>query len=369
MRREQLPALTGIRFVAALVVVIHHFGQGVLPAGWAIARDLTDIGYVAVSLFFILSGFVLTHAYAASGRMRGTARAFYRGRAARLLPLYLLGCALALPTLAWSPPEPLHTPLAVSVAATITGTPAWFPFSNSIDPPSWSLSAEAFFYALFPLLLAPLCRLRVPALLGVLTGCYALTLAGPLVYMHVRPDGPGYDWARYGWLRALSFGPPLRLPEFAAGMALGRLHALWPARRGGDLLVAVPCVALWTILPHAYLIPFPLLHNGVLDVLWCPLLLGLARPGLIAAALGCRPMVALGEASFGLYLLHWPIHAILTGVVGTPPPGQRAPLFLAYLALSVAASLLAVRCVERPARAWLLRRRAPAHSFQSSMVA
>src|SRR5438067_1929482 len=88
-RVAHLPALTGLRFLAALVVVIDHTGYGPLAA------MVAPFGGVAVTLFFILSGFILTYTYTRNGTaVHGGWRAFYIARIARVYPLYLLGCAV-----------------------------------------------------------------------------------------------------------------------------------------------------------------------------------------------------------------------------------------------------------------------------------
>src|SRR5919202_244431 len=83
-RPASLPALTGMRFCAAAVFVASHFFPGGLPAG--------DIGAAAVTLFFLLSGFILT-CTARPGRV--SVRDFYVARFARIYPAYLLSLTLA----------------------------------------------------------------------------------------------------------------------------------------------------------------------------------------------------------------------------------------------------------------------------------
>src|ERR1700678_2417590 len=102
--KRNLGGLTSLRFFAAFAVVIYHFaGPGL--AGWpAPLVNIAGSGFVAVSFFFILSGFVLSYRYLSpSGEMRGTIRSFYSARVARIYPAYLLGFLLAAPTdILWS---------------------------------------------------------------------------------------------------------------------------------------------------------------------------------------------------------------------------------------------------------------------------
>src|SRR4051812_19791262 len=135
-RVPQLPALTGLRFVAALGVVFYHFGAPVLPSGPL--QALGAGGAAGVTCFFVLSGFVLAYTYlpAGSNGLRGTARAFYLARLARIYPAYLLALLCGLGPALWSPPLShmrLLAPLTGLVGLdTVTLTQAWLPFARSI---------------------------------------------------------------------------------------------------------------------------------------------------------------------------------------------------------------------------------------------
>ena len=84
--RPRLPALTSLRFFAALHVVIFHLYSIHVTEGPAWYRNLSSLGYVGVSLFFVLSGFILVYTYA--GRA-WTAVTFWQARIARIYPAYL----------------------------------------------------------------------------------------------------------------------------------------------------------------------------------------------------------------------------------------------------------------------------------------
>jgi peptidoglycan/LPS O-acetylase OafA/YrhL len=157
--------LTGIRFVAAAVVVADHFAPRPFFSG-------ADAGPAAVTLFFLLSGFVLTYT-ARPGRVR--LREFYVARLARIYPAYLLGLVLAaalLPFGVYHPDQwcPAPAPALVPDLALVQ---SWVPeYTTCLDNPSWSLSCELFFYALFPLLLLLVRRVSTPRLGLTLAACW-----------------------------------------------------------------------------------------------------------------------------------------------------------------------------------------------------
>src|SRR5215210_4372580 len=142
---DRLPRLTGLRAVAALVVFAHHVR---LVAEWR-SGEVLEVGYLGVSLFFVLSGFVLAWAT----RPGDSAARFYRRRFARIYPASVVGIVLAV----MIDDRPSVAPLLANLAL----VQAWIPdleYSFGVSSPNWSLSCEAFFYAAFPLGLPVLAR-------------------------------------------------------------------------------------------------------------------------------------------------------------------------------------------------------------------
>ena len=154
MAQKRLQGLTGLRFFAAAWVFAYHFlVLTVDGAPWWVQRA-QNAGHAAVSLFFVLSGFVLAYNYAeplADGRV-SRAR-FFRLRLARVWPLYAL-VALA------EVPLALHAGVGGARiggprSADVVGLQAWIPTITFVgNTPGWSVSVELFFYLAFPWLLA-----------------------------------------------------------------------------------------------------------------------------------------------------------------------------------------------------------------------
>lgn len=368
-----LPALTGLRFFAALAVVFVHFGAPFLDAvnapGWArqIARD----GYMGVNLFFILSGFILAYNYLTPTGMRGTVAAFVRARAARILPVYFLALLVSIPVFAWQveqgaflsfPMDPLVT-LGVNLAL----VQAWVPHAaNFLNAPGWSLSAEVVFYLAFPLLVPLVLRIPPRFLMPALLAAWALALLPSVLYLLVLPDAkitnPG--WGSYGtWLQVVKFNPLVRLPEFAFGVLLGRVFLLNPTWR----LSVSPSLLLVLVLAVTLLVitrvptPFVLRHGGLLDPLFgAVVLLTAYATGRVARVLGSPAMRLLGEASFATYLLHVPVWDGLQALTGMSVAALPAWGFVVYLALTVVLSVLVLWIFEEPARK-VLRHGRPRH--------
>lgn len=358
----RLEALTGLRFLAAFGILLHHFGAA-LPQ-LAGCRTFLESLSSSVSFFFVLSGFILVHAYRATERPV-VWKTFIVARLARVYPLYLLAALmLAPPLIRWGAAYPDWRPwesFAV-LGATVAGVQAWIPrYANLLNPPGWSLSAELFFYALFPLLARHLggFLFRRPLLsLGV---CWA---GGIAVGLGIEATIAGQRDILDMGTQFGSFNPLVRLPEFLMGMSLGALHARglhWPKGVpalawlvGAILLLA----GLWHGAEGLWRTAF---HNSLLSPLYCLVILGLANSDDLAARfLASRPMALLGEASYALYILHIPAMFYLGHLQRRILPDlSPAHLTIAFFAIAVPLSIAAHLWVETPLRR-ALRGRGPA---------
>lgn len=211
---SRLPSLTGLRFWAALLVVLYHLSRKV--GGLPVLDPLAWYGRSGVTFFFVLSGFVLAWTYGGSPVPTG---AFARRRFARIWPLHVLSTVLSL-----GADAAIGT--ALPVAAALWSLLLVHPWAQATvyggNPASWSLGAEAWFYLLFPLLL----RLLAPrrrAWLPVAAVCAAL---GPALWA-AGPLLPADPTVR-GWL--LDYLPLARTPQFVLGVAVGLAvrHGLLP---------------------------------------------------------------------------------------------------------------------------------------------
>ena len=355
--RPQLAALTTLRFFAALhVVLFHMWVTGELTTGPGLLRSFVSIGYIGVNFFFVLSGFILVYTYTKPSL---DAPRFWQARFARIYPAYALSLvisapfffyavrSLQLPFYAWSAQH-----LPVACLATLTLLQAWIPQGAlTWNPVCWSLSVEAFFYLLFPVLLL-WCRRRSVGALPVWIGlCALVSLSLSLLYIGLHPDG--IDKVNSGettllWKNILSFNPVVRLPEFLTGMLAGelflraRVSRAWalPAILGGVLVVI-------TLTALVGKVPMPLISAGFLSPAFAAIIFGLALRPRWTAILEAKWLLLLGEASYSLYLLH---STVMSGVYDRAvllPHGARAAL---AFAAAVGAAVLCFMFVERPAR-------------------
>jgi peptidoglycan/LPS O-acetylase OafA/YrhL len=363
VKRPALEALTGLRFVAAIWVVLYHGAPKFFSDPTNVAVRFASYGYIGVSLFFVLSGFILAYTYLdpATGRLRGTPKAFWWARVARVYPVYLFALALGLPLFVKGillVSEERGRALASMILTPLLLQGWWPSAACQWNCPAWSLSVEALFYVLFPFIGVWLLRSRRSALPIALT-TWAVGLMLPLLYTSLQPDGllEVTGGSHGAWLDALKYNPIPHLPEFLIGVATGITFLNRDVSRSSRTLRRITLALILIVaiaLSVGVEVPYPLLHTGVLAPLWSMLIYCLAiGRGNTATVLRQRPMVRLGEASYSLYLIHLQLLYIamkLRDVAGASSSVPAILQLLVYAALSVAASVLIFQRIEEPAR-------------------
>jgi peptidoglycan/LPS O-acetylase OafA/YrhL len=366
--RPRLPALTSLRFFAAFHVVIFHFQAMQVFLGPSWFQKLSSIGYVGVSFFFVLSGFILVYTYAGRPMIL---RDFWRARFARIYPAYAFSLMVTapffffavltmnIPFFAWAKAH-----LKVVSVLVLSLLQAWVPpAALSWNAVAWSLSVEAFFYLLFPFLLLFFVRRSPAQLFLIATASWLTSLALSSSYVFLNPDHLSVvnsDVLGAFWLNALKFHPLARLPEFLLGMACGFLFL----RSRQESKLALPLVlsgitALAVVVYFSAVIPYPILHTALLAPAFAAIVYAFALRPNWGAILDNRLLVLCGDASYSLYLLH----SMIIGMYFHNMTGQlryQTPLgVLVFVLLAVTISALVYRFIEEPARRKLNPRRKP----------
>lgn len=343
--------LTGLRGVAATYVVVYHFTQGLSARSHL--QVLTQHGYLAVDLFFVLSGFVLAMVHGRDTFDAGGYRGFLRKRLARVYPLYAavtlvtIGAAI----LAGDPPFSIGRLLVNAALIQAWGVGA------SIVSPAWSLSAEFAAYLLFPLLCAVLLwGSRLHAVAGAAT--IVLLLAFVSVHDPIVRAGP------LDLFQSNTVAPLVRcLCGFSLGLLAFRLHRA-PTTRWLDWDFTSTGLAVAVI--GLLFVP----GSDVAVALLCgPLVATLARQprSLVGRQLSAAPVHWLGQISYAIYLTHFllrdrmrePLEDWLVAH-GVPQASWVAGMSTIAAVLVVAS--LAHYTIEKPARVALRARLNPVRS-------
>jgi peptidoglycan/LPS O-acetylase OafA/YrhL len=339
------PALDGIRGLAVAAVLLFH-------AGFPWARG----GYLGVSTFFTLSGFLITSLLLVEhgATRRISLGRFWARRLRRLLPASAL--TLAAVAVGARVFAQLHTAsLEGDLLASLFQVANWRfllddqSYADLFATPSpvlhfWSLAIEEQFYWLFPLLTA-----GVFALTRGSVKVYAVVLTGLLGVSALATVALGVDdsttvyYATYTRMGEILMGALLAV-AVAVGLARGRL-VIRLAAVGGVIALAATVWAWWNIEQETAAVS----RGGLLvyALLSAALVLAATVPGPVRRALAVQPLRVLGVISYGVYLVHWPIFLVVdaerTGL-------DRAPLFALRLAITLVVAVASYQLVERPIR-------------------
>lgn len=327
-------ALDGLRGIAAIFVVIYHMGAIESPS------YPFSSAYLAVDLFFVLSGFVLSHAYDGALAKGMTLPQFMARRLARLYPAYLFGLILGVAAFFLTAEKVVIDKFAIALTTGLLLIPVPIELSKEppifpLDGPAWSLFLELVVNAAFALFYARLGRHALAAILLV-SSLILVILAGTYGNLNLGWDLPNF-WG--GFPRA-SF-------SFFAGILL---HRLRPEgfKRFGLVLIGIGIIAL--------VLPIPAAEHAKYDLLFILILAPAtvaAGAGLRLASLPSRLAQICGEISYPLYIIHVPLVIMLKSATEQYSPLQTFMADAIALPLLVGAAYLLARFYERPVRHYL----------------
>lgn len=343
-----------MRTFLAVNIMFFHF----TPPHITWIAPIVGHGFVFVGFFLLISGFILSYNY---GDRIATLKLkdFYLARVARLYPVYLVSLLVSIPVLL----EEFHVRTRGEFVQGVIMTPlllqGWSPwlatFWNTV---AWTLSTEAFLYAIFPFVM----RIKWPSTPGKLIalglGIWALGLVPHAIYILTNPDHlPYVDRYSYGYyLRGLKFTPLPYVCTFTLGVVLGRLQSVWNATERMRAALAITAVAgvlvfLYVGADHT---PYVLMHGGLLSPLFAMLIMGVTGKNAVSGFFGWKPFVLIGEATLCIYLLHFNVLAMMQQHhVARLLHVEPLDPWISYVLL-IAFAYALYRWYENPARKWVL---------------
>ena len=350
-RLPYLPGFDGLRAVALFAVLAFHQGY-----------DLASGGFLGISSFFTLSGFLvatlLLAEWAQDGRV-SLAR-FWERRGRRLIPpaVAVLAVIVALQTVLRVGAGPGFRGDVLAASGQVLNwrfAVGGDGFASMLTDPSpvqhlWSVSIAAQVFLLFPLAFVGLMRLAGSRWRAA-GAVFGLAAVASFMAASVTADRAGNDGFAY-------YGTHTRIGEVLVGVALAYavlspgFRRIMDTARGAVVLRYGPLVALAGL---AWLWSTTSLYSsnlfgGVTAVnagLTAFVVLAVTTPGPATTALGSLPLRTIGRISYAAYLVHWPIYLLLdedrTGL-------DSHMLFLARLAATLAVAALSTWALERPFR-------------------
>ena len=348
----RLDALTGLRCFAAVNIVFFHFSN---PHWFGILAPIVNAGYASVSFFILLSGFVLAYNYAEKARAGELKNVrFWEARFTRIYPIYALSLLLAWRMVPVEYGAHTHAMFWWGMALSPILLQGWVPsIATFLNTPAWTMSAESFYYILFPWMARWRRPRRPHSHLAKMFSVWILGMVPGTLYIFFNPDGiPHPDrWSWGPWLQALKYTPLPHLCSFTFGVLLASLDELIGRTGRLRLILGVfGFASTFAILSLAQYVPYAIIHDGLLMPFFGCMILGLAGNNWLAHGFGLRPLVFIGEASYCLYLLHFNLWNLIhdSHILNRLHLSRFDP-WISY-ALLIALALLALHFVEKPAQ-------------------
>lgn len=400
-RGDYISPLDGLRFIAAFLVAGGHYASVIGPG--LVTGTLGSLTGLGMTLFFVLSGFVIHYNYNSTIAHTGGLKAFFVARFARLYPLYIF---LFLMEFIYGVSSGRNAcghvgdipGQFIGLFYYVTITQSWIYGTickssliyqyGPISAVSWSISVEIFFYLVYSGIAVLVTRYKASprGVIGLAAVAYALVVAYLLLCGHFQPQidsvgatlfgnvastASGYSDSLLRWL--FYFNPVARLAEFIAGMAAAHLYNAY-GRRGAEqgrvtanvmTLVAVAAVLAIHLWLYMVVAPTNSFIGRIASPLYGPLVAVMmyltARYATVwSQFLSQSIFVRLGEASYSIYLLHEILPSVVKRlhiVVIGPLAGWT--LWAVMLLILMVASRASYLWFEHPARVAIRRLLAP----------
>jgi peptidoglycan/LPS O-acetylase OafA/YrhL len=328
-----------------------------------VLRAVISHGFMAVNFFFVLSGFVLAYKYSGLSARGSERRRFWVARFWRIYPTYLLALILAAPIPLFAMRVGL---LEFSIRRWVMGgllsatcLQAWVPQAAcSWNFTAWSISCEAFFYAIFPWLIV---RLRTQSLrdaLKTFAALWSLNMVGPCGLIIWDRLGLSTGWK--GWETPVSIEqlfvlhfPLFHLPSFVMGAISGLIFLKRGALTAGTSALCIVGSSTAIVLGCVSPIPNEFIQDGLLAPAFALLIYALSTKSSWTAPLANGTMQTLGNASYAIYILQVPIFCGMAAnlqLLGVDADRFPAACFLIFLAVLAAGAMLVSRVAVRTAQ-------------------
>jgi peptidoglycan/LPS O-acetylase OafA/YrhL len=351
-KRKHLPALDGLRGLAVAAVFFFHYGGGAKSSHLAlrVVARVCELGWGGVTLFFVLSGFLITRILRRSVHEPRGLREFYKRRALRILPLYYAALVLAFATSFFVPGHAEHRWNYLAPALFLQDFPRTQFMVQQLPAlvvllHFWTLSVEEHFYLLWPLVVR-----RVRALAAVCVAVFVLSIA--------------FRWGAAVWAAGWLWQT---LPSRAGELALGAWLAVrseeptgWTRLRRVAPVIALLCVLVIAAIGAHGGTSAPTVFNGVLTLTVMTLLSGalVALGADVAGAprvLSVAPLRFLGRISYGVYVFHILFVSQFDGAARALAGNMTSAAFFVWrtgiaAAVSVLLAWLSFRFFESPLR-------------------
>jgi peptidoglycan/LPS O-acetylase OafA/YrhL len=344
--KMKLEQLTFTRFLAAMAIVVFHYGENAFPFDTGIINFVFKQSYVGVSYFFLLSGFIMMIAYHHKDKIASID--YLKRRFARIYPVYLLSMVILI---ANSIVFGLHINYLGIFSLGLSLTQAWFPgHVLSFNAEAWTLGIEFLFYFCFPILFNRIYKKRSYKSVAVFI---IMVFVASQLLTHVLNYSSFYKGDPSESHEFIYYFPIMHFNQFLMGNLAAMFFIRGVKTRNYDLLIVFLVLSTLMVLKAGLNVNF---HNGLLAVLFAPLII------LISANNGCftswfnrKAFVFLGEMSFSVYILQYPIYTLVRELYKCLNVHDANVIFYTGLLVLLVLSAIVYRFFELPMRSRINR--------------
>ncbi|MCG8697978.1 MAG: acyltransferase [Bacteroidales bacterium] len=344
---KRIDQITFLRYIAAIAVVVYHYGREVVPFHQGVLHKLFSQAYTGVSFFFVLSGFVMVIAYYKDSKKNVDSLNYYKNRFARIYPVYMFAQIIFIL-------DKYATGYSVNMLDLTMNSAllhAWHPeFPLSLNYPSWSLSVEFFFYLTFPFVLNRMLNKDSKLLVPLIIAIWVISQAFVGYFYHTPSMYTGEFTLSHNFL---FYFPVFHLNQFLVGILAGYIYMKKYKSMNKNFtiystLLAFAILAALVIGGDGWRASF---NNGILAPLFCVFIIVFAIDnGIVSRLFSHKFTVLLGEISYGIYILHVPVKYWVDHVFNKTGIENAEVRFFLYLILLTLVSYLSYIWIEVPLR-------------------
>ncbi|MFY8161538.1 MAG: acyltransferase family protein [Candidatus Kapaibacteriota bacterium] len=338
----KITQLTFTRFVAALSIIVYHFGINLFPFNSEYLSFLVKQANIGVSYFYVLSGFVMIIAYSGKGDINFGL--YIKNRIARILPVYYLAMVLIIWYMITYSKDFLFTDVILHIFA----LQAWVPGSAlSINYPGWSISVEMFFYLSFPFLFNKIYKFIDYKKLLIVSILFWVITQIIFNYFAKSELNPGFGSKFFD---LMYYFPLMHVNQFILGNVTGLIYLKYfkDTKTNNDwqiIMFLVLCTFAFGF--NTFFNP----HNGLYSLMFIPFILMLStNNGWVSRIFSNKTLEYAGEISFGFYILQVPIYKWTVIYLLRYNLNNEYILFLVPLLVLLLVSILSFKLFETPLR-------------------
>lgn len=346
MNRLRIDQITFTRFIAAISIVIYHFGKDIFPFNNEHISFIFKQANVGVSYFFFLSGFVLVIAYSKKSKL--STFEFFKNRFARIYPVYFLAIIFII---LFKAINNFYNFDVKGMILNVFMIQSWIPGKAlSFNGPAWSLAVEVLFYALFPFLFNRFYNRKkisksfvlIVISIWVLSQIILQWYTHLIIFENLEKTKKMHEF--------FHFFPLMHLNEFLLGNLSGFffIKTFITRKRDFDKLILLVLILLLLFLNYNGILNY---HNGLLLIFFIPLVLLLSlNTGRITSIFNYPILIFLGEISYGIYILQLPIHSFTIKIFKYLNIDNPTLLFYFYILFLLIVSSISFKLFEQPLR-------------------